>query len=209
MTAGGVGTFRGMTETPHKLSPVQETPLGKIHPAGDNPRTISKKAVEITAASIARFGWQQPIVTDINGTILAGHTRYKAAQHLKLKTVPVVVAEHLTPEEAKAYRIADNRTSDYTTWDYPELVNQLEDLEMDFGDELGVEDWRGIIDEFVARADEDYEDLTRIDLEEETDQQTLKPTYALTVVCASEADRAKLEVELIERDEVLDVAYKR
>ena len=80
---------------------------------------------------------------------------------------------------------------------------------MDFGDELGVEDWRGIIDEFVARADEDYEDLTRIDLEEETDQQTLKPTYALTVVCASEADRAKLEVELIERDEVLDVAYKR
>ena len=128
---------------------------------------------------------------------------------MKLKTVPVVVAEHLTPEEAKAYRIADNRTSDYTTWDYPELVNQLEDLEMDFGDELGVEDWRGIIDEFVARADEDYEDLTRIDLEEETDQQTLKPTYALTVVCASEADRAKLEVELIERDEVLDVAYKR
>lgn len=198
-----------MTGAPHKLSAVQERPLKDVHPAGNNPRSISKKAIEITAASIKRFGWQQPIVVDKRGVILAGHTRLKAAQHLKLKTVPVVVAEHLTDEEARAYRIADNRTSDYTTWDYPELVNQLEDLELDFGDELGVDDWRGIIDEFVTRAEEDYEDLTRIDLEEEIDQQTLKPTFALTVVCASEGDRARLEAELIERDEVLDVAYKR
>ena len=203
-----MGTFRAMTETPHKLSPVQETPLGKIHPAGDNPRTISKKAVEITAASIARFGWQQPIVTDVNGTILAGHTRYKAAQHLKLETVPVVVAEHLTPEEAKAYRIADNRTSDYTTWDYPELVNQLEDLELDFGDELGVDDWRGIIDEFVSRADEDYEDLSQIELGEEQSQ-LIEEKYRLTVVCTSKEAMNELELELIERDEVVNVAYPR
>lgn len=109
--------------TPHKHAQIKETPIGDIHPSQDNPRRISPRAIEITAASIQRFGWQQPIVVDTNGVILAGHTRHKAAKHLKLKTVPVVVADNLTPEEAKAYRIADNRTSDYTTWDYPELNN--------------------------------------------------------------------------------------
>ena len=120
----------------------------------------------------------------------------------------MVVAEHLTPEEAKAYRIADNRTSDYTTWDYPELVNQLEDLELDFGDELGVDDWRGIIDEFVSRADEDYEDLSQIELGEEQSQ-LIEEKYRLTVVCTSKEAMNELELELIERDEVVNVAYPR
>mgnify|MGYP002714330000 FL=1 len=197
-----------MTGTPHKLSAVREVKLGDIRPAGDNPRTISTKAVEITAASIKRFGWQQPIVVDKHGVILAGHTRHKAAQHLKLQTVPVVVAEHLTDEEARAYRIADNRTADYTTWDYPELVNQLEGLELDFGDELGVDDWRGVIDEFTARAEEGYEDLTQIELGAEQEQ-LIAEEYRLTVVCASKEAMHKLELELIDRDEVVNVAYAR
>lgn len=197
-----------MTGTPHTLSTVREVKLGDIHPAGDNPRTISAKAVEITAASIKRFGWQQPIVVDKHGTILAGHTRHKAAQHLELKTVPVVVAEHLTDEEARAYRIADNRTGDYTTWDYPELVNQLEGLELDFGDELGVDDWRGIIDEFTARAEEGYEDLSKIELGAEQEQ-LIAEEYRLTVVCVSKEAMHKLELELIDRDEVINVAYAR
>lgn len=197
-----------MTGTPHKLSAVREVKLGDVRPAGDNPRTINAKAVEITAASIKRFGWQQPIVVDKHGVILAGHTRHKAAQHLKLQTVPVVVAEHLTEEEARAYRIADNRTADYTTWDYPELVNQLEALELDFGDELGVDDWRGIIDEFTARAEEGYEDLTQIELGAEQEQ-LIAEEYRLTVVCASKEAMHKLELELIDRDEVINVAYTR
>lgn len=206
--SGGGVRFRAMTGTPHKLTPVREVPLGNIRPAQDNPRTINAKAVEITAASIKRFGWQQPIVVDKYGTILAGHTRYKAAQHLKLKTVPVVVAEHLTDEEAKAYRIADNRTADYTTWDYPELVNQLEGLELDFADELGVDDWRGIIDEFTARAEEGYEDLSKIELGAEQEQ-LIAEEYRLTVVCVSKEAMNALELELIDRDEVVNVAYTR
>lgn len=200
--------------TPHKLSEVKETSIGNIHPSTDNPRRITPRAVEITAASIERFGWQQPIVVDTNGTILAGHTRYKAAEHLKLKTVPVVVAEHLTPEEAKAYRIADNRTGDYTTWDYPELVNQLEDLEVEFANELGVDDWRGIIEEFTAPDTDDGdtdddEDLTAIVFDDEADTQVVRSEYGLTVICASEEARDIIQAELIKRREVVDVAYKR
>ena len=102
------------------------------------------------AKSLSRFGWQQPIVVDEANVILAGHTRYLAAKQLGLNEVPVVVAAGLTPEEAKAYRIADNRTGDFTSWDFPELVDQLEELSGGFSTELALADWKGIVGEFEA-----------------------------------------------------------
>lgn len=137
-----------MTEHPQSIAQVQDTPIGNIRGAEDNPRIITKAAIDMVAKSISRFGWQQPIVVDSGGVIIAGHTRHLAAKQLGLQSVPVVVASNLSPEEVKAYRIADNRTGDFSSWDYPELVDQLEELHTGFADELALADWQSIVGEF-------------------------------------------------------------
>lgn len=98
-----------------------------ITPYEKNPRK-NDSAVDAVAASIREFGWQQPIVVDKDGVIIAGHTRYKAAKKLKLKEVPVVVAENLTEEQIKAYRLADNKTGELAEWDTALLGEELAEL---------------------------------------------------------------------------------
>lgn len=189
------------------------TPLGKVHvlpvasikPAPDNPRTIPTAAIEITAKSIKRFGWQQPLVVDTNNVIIAGHTRLKAAKALGLTKVPVIVAESLTPEEAHAYRIADNRTADYTTWDYPELIKQLDELADEFPEELGLADWEGIIQEFEER---EADDLAALDVDPEEEAIT-SMAHELVVVCESETVAKKITGLLSGQDGVVDVRNKR
>ena len=88
--------------------------ISEIHPYENNPRRISDEAVEKVADSIREFGFQQPIVVDSAHVIIVGHTRLKAAKKLGLETVPVVVADNLTEEQAKAYRLADNKTGELT-----------------------------------------------------------------------------------------------
>lgn len=133
------------TQLPTQITP---TPITNIHESPDNPRIISPRAIEIVASSIDRFGWQQPIVTTADGEIIAGHTRYKAAQKLGQTTVPVLVADKLTEDEVKAYRIADNRSGDFSSWDIPRLVDELEGLDGEFNDELALEDWEQIMAEY-------------------------------------------------------------
>lgn len=99
-----------------------------IHPYDKNPR-INDNAVDAVAASLKEFGFRQPIVVDKDGTIVCGHTRYKAALQLGLKKIPVHVATDLTPEQIKAYRIADNKTSDLAEWDYDILPIELSELQ--------------------------------------------------------------------------------
>ncbi|MFS0078230.1 ParB N-terminal domain-containing protein [Corynebacterium striatum] len=196
----------GKNATVRPLGQPKLSPISSLKPAKDNPRKISPKAVEITAKSIKRFGWQQPIIVDADNVIIAGHTRTQAAQQLGLTQVPVIVAEHLTPEEAHAYRIADNRTSDFTTWDFPELVKQLDELSDEFSDELALADWEGIIDEFESRDSGD--DLAEIELDEETDA-AMSMEHSLVVVCVSDEAMQKLQLILVDREEVIDVRYKR
>ena len=76
---------------------ITERELASIKPYENNPR-LNDNAVEAVAASIREFGFRQPIVVDEDGVIICGHTRYKAAQHLKLEKVPVHVAKDLSPE---------------------------------------------------------------------------------------------------------------
>jgi DNA modification methylase len=102
-----------------------------IRPYEKNPR-LNDGAVDAVAASLKEFGFRQPIVVDADGIILCGHTRYKAARKLGLAKVPVHVAKDLTPEQSKAYRIADNQTADLAEWDYDILPIELADL-MDTG----------------------------------------------------------------------------
>ena len=102
--------------------------LESIRPYEANPR-INDQAVAAVAASIRKFGFRQPIVVDPDGVIIVGHARWKAATKLGLKRVPVHVAGDLTPEQARAYRIADNQTADLSGWNYELLAAELGELQ--------------------------------------------------------------------------------
>ena len=101
--------------------------IDDIRPYERNPR-INDQAVDAVAASMAEFGFRQPIVVDEDGVIIVGHTRWKAAQKLGLAKVPVHVATDLTPEQARAYRIADNKTGELADWDLEILPIELNEL---------------------------------------------------------------------------------
>lgn len=106
---------------------VQNVSIDKIKPYENNPRD-NEAGVDAVANSIDEFGWQQPIVVDENNVIIVGHTRYLAAKKLGLKEVPVKVATGLTPEQIKAYRLADNKTGELTDWDKNLLDNELNNI---------------------------------------------------------------------------------
>lgn len=105
--------------------------LKDLIPYDKNPRK-NDEAVKYVAASIREFGFKVPIVIDRNNVIVAGHTRYKAAQELGLKDVPCIVADDLTDEQVRAFRLADNKVSDYSIWDNKLLLEELNDI----GDDL-------------------------------------------------------------------------
>ncbi|MCC7408096.1 MAG: ParB N-terminal domain-containing protein [Phycisphaeraceae bacterium] len=101
--------------------------IDDIRPYERNPR-INDQAVDAVAASLAQFGFRQPIVVDADGVIIAGHTRWKAAKKLGLARVPVHVAVDLTPEQVRAYRIADNKSAELAEWDLEILPIELAEL---------------------------------------------------------------------------------
>lgn len=110
--------------------------LKNLIPYDKNPRK-NDEAVKYVAASIREFGFKVPIVIDRNNVIVAGHTRYKAAQELGLKDVPCIIADDLTDEQIKAFRLADNKTGEFAEWDFNILgfeIGNIIDLDMaDFG----------------------------------------------------------------------------
>jgi DNA modification methylase len=106
---------------------VELRPLDAVRPYANNPRQ-NDDAVDAVAESIRRFGFRQPIVIDADGVIVAGHTRFRAAQRLGLATVPVHVATDLTPDEVRAYRLADNKTAELASWDDAMLSIELDAL---------------------------------------------------------------------------------
>ena len=111
--------------------------IEKLIPYARNPRTHSDQQVMQIAASIAEFGFVNPILVDTDAGILAGHGRLLAAQKLKLKEVPVIVLDHLSPAQRKAYLLADNKLAELAGWDEELLRLELKDLELaDF--DLGV-----------------------------------------------------------------------
>ena len=107
---------------------VEMRKVADIKPYPHNPRR-NDHAVDAVAASIKEFGFRQPLVLDEDDVIVVGDTRYKAAQKLGLEGVPVHVAKGLTPDQLKAYRIADNKTGALADWDYERLVEELADLQ--------------------------------------------------------------------------------
>ena len=140
----------------------------------NNPR-VNDKAVAKVAASIDEFGFKVPIVIDSNNVIICGHTRLKAAQSLGLEVVPCIVADDLTDEQIRAFRLADNKTSEFSEWDFEKLDEELAALDLDMT-LFGFED-----DEKTAGAKE------REDLSEKVAE-----VYEVIIECADEYEQEEI-----------------
>src|SRR5580704_19479207 len=121
--------------------------LDKLIPFARNPRTHSDEQVAQIAASIAEFGFNNPILVDTNAGIIAGHGRLLAARKLNLTEVPVIVLDHLSENQKRAYILADNRLAELAGWDDERLRLELQALnQADFNIDL-----TGFNDEDLAR----------------------------------------------------------
>lgn len=107
-----------------------EKNINSITPYERNPR-LNDNAVDAVAASIREFGFKVPIIIDKDGVIVAGHTRLKAAKKLGLETVPCVIADDLNEDQIKAFRLADNKVSEFAEWDLDLLDLELADIDLD------------------------------------------------------------------------------
>jgi hypothetical protein len=107
--------------------------IDELKPYEKNPRK-NDEAVEYVANSIKEFGFKVPIVIDKDGVIVAGHTRYKASKKLGLEEVPCIIADDLSEEQIKAFRLADNKVSEKAKWNKDLLMSELFDLNIDMKD---------------------------------------------------------------------------
>lgn len=129
-------------------------PIKDVHPYPNNPR-VNKDAVDKVAASLRSFGFRQPIVVDKDHVIIAGHTRLEAARRLRMKEVPVLVADDLTDEQVRAYRLADNKTAEFSEWDIDKLGDELAEIP-----DIDMEEFGFDLSEFMDQpevVEDDYE----------------------------------------------------
>lgn len=101
--------------------------LKDLKPYNNNPRN-NARAVSVVKESILKFGFKVPIVIDKDNTIICGHTRYYASKDIGLESVPCIIADDLTKEQINAFRLADNRTSEFSEWNFDKLAEELSDL---------------------------------------------------------------------------------
>lgn len=135
--------------------------IDDLTPYENNPRK-NDGAVSKVAASIREFGFKVPIVIDRNNVIVCGHTRYKAAADLGMTSVPCIVADDLTDDQIKAFRLADNKVSEFAEWDFDKLIEELSDISdfdmSEFGFDVSEfsddEDPEIVEDDFDGEADE-------------------------------------------------------
>lgn len=184
--------------------------LDEIMPYERNPRK-NDDAVEKVAESIKEFGFKVPIVIDKSGVIVTGHTRYKAAKKLGLTEVPTIIADDLTPYQISAFRLADNKVSEFAEWDMSLLDQELEALEgfvdmSDFGFELDVDDME--MDE--TELDEDrYSDKALIpQYEIKGEEPTIDELYDTSKADALIKDIYEANVTDEQRDFLLASAYR-
>tara|TARA_R110000803_G_scaffold28011_8_gene65120 strand:- start:8829 stop:9392 length:564 start_codon:yes stop_codon:yes gene_type:complete len=121
---------------------IEQIAIGDVMPYENNPRDITRSAIDTVKQSIVEFGWRQPLVVDKDMVLVVGHTRLLAAQELGLAEVPVHIAEDMTGAQARAYRLADNKTGEFSGWLDDLLAVELADV-LDSGldiDALGFTD---------------------------------------------------------------------
>jgi site-specific DNA-methyltransferase (adenine-specific) len=169
---------------------IQMLKLSGIKPYENNPRK-NNEAVKYVAQSIKEFGFKVPIIIDKNNVIIAGHTRYKAAKRLKMKEVPTIIADDLTDEQVKAFRLADNKVAEKAEWDFdllPLEINNIVNIDMGaFGFDL---DFNGGVEEQVQ------EDEFEIEPPKEP-KAKLGDIYQLgrhRLMCGDSTDKATVEL---------------
>ena len=106
---------------------IEQRSLDAIRPYPSNPR-FNDQAIDRIADLIREYGFTQPILVDQEGVIIAGHTRYLAARQVGMTQVPTITLTNLLPEQVRAYRIADNRAAEYSTWNWLVLGDELAEL---------------------------------------------------------------------------------
>lgn len=114
---------------------IEMWPIARPKPYPGNPR-LNDSAVDQVAESIRVFGWRQPIVVDTDEVIVVGHTRLKAAMKLGLIEVPIHIARDLSPDQVRAYRLADNKLAELAEWNMellPIELGQLQAADFDLG----------------------------------------------------------------------------
>ena len=107
---------------------IVNVPIADIAPYENNPRK-NDKAVDVVEKSIKEFGFLVPVILDDKNIVVAGHTRVKAAYKLGMKSVPVIYTEGLTDTQIKAFRIMDNKTHEYSNWNWKSLKEELIELQ--------------------------------------------------------------------------------
>lgn len=137
---------------------IVEKSVSELVPYERNPRK-NDQAVDALAASIKEFGFKVPIIIDKDNTIIAGHTRLKAAKMLGLETVPCVLADDLPPEKVKAFRLADNKVAEQSEWDEGLLALELLDLK-ELGQDLTP---FGFLDDSQSDVDKEVKDAPPIE----------------------------------------------
>ena len=126
------GLMCGMSESiPAMAKRLEMWPLERLRPYANNARIHSERQVAQIAASIREFGFTAPILVDREDGILAGHGRLQAAQLLGLAEAPVVVLDHLSAEQRRAYLLADNKLAEGASWDAELLAKELASIDLD------------------------------------------------------------------------------
>ena len=133
---------------------VIEKELSWLKPYANNPRD-NESAVEPVAKSIKEFGFKVPIVATSDGEIINGHTRFKASKRLGLEKVPVIIADDLTEEQIKAFRLADNKTGELAEWNEELLAKELEELDFNL-EQFGFEKLADELDEEEGEKEDPY-----------------------------------------------------
>lgn len=179
---------------------VVERPISTIVPYANNPRK-NERAIAGVAESIAQFGFKQPLVVDAQGSIVCGHVRFFAAKRLGMKSVPCVLANDLTSEQLKAYRLLDNKLSELSCWDAELLSEELDSFERDCDFQaFGVnfeEDVFPALERKLERLDveeddERDEDASELDARRLDDDSPIARKYKLVVDCESEEEQEDL-----------------
>lgn len=142
---------------------IVEIGIEKIKPYDNNPRR-NERGVQPVANSIRQFGFKVPIVVDSSNVIVAGHTRYQAAKLLGMQKVPCVVADDLTEDQVKAFRIADNKAAEQSEWNFFKLAEEMSDIvgefdmgEFGFGD-AELESLSGLASDLFGDGDDEDDD---------------------------------------------------
>lgn len=148
---------------------IQDLQIKSLREYENNPRQ-NDQAAEAVAESIKQFGFKVPVVVDKNRTIIAGHTRVKAARLLGMDVVPCLIADDLSPEQVKAFRLADNKTGELAEWDFDLLEQELAELtafDVDmtaFGfdeDLFDIDEPSEVVEDDVPEIDEEAEPVTK------------------------------------------------